>query len=169
MTRSIADAPVYPFDFLLNYDRLLLDVDFNIGKAVPYFDERLSQPVDNWLILKAVKSDYIQKIIEFFEIPASPRFYILEPNTTLPEHVDLNTQCSINFVLGDDNPAPVLFGQEKYFYKNAVLNTTLPHSVINDSRERILLKLSIFDLTYEQVCNKVENILKHKQWSYYGN
>lgn len=164
MIKNIAD-PVFPFEFSINEDKLFLDIDNNMSRAVPYHDERLHYPLDNWLILRAVQSEYIQKIVDFFEVPASPRFYILEPNTILPEHVDHNTTCSINFVLGDDNPAPVFFGDKKYFYKNAVLNTKQPHGVINDSRERVILKLSIFDLTFEEVCTKVKHNLLHKQWS----
>lgn len=163
--KNIANDDILCFDFELNEDLLLLEMERNIHRAKPYIDSRFTTPLNNWLILKAVKSQYVQKLIEYFEVPASPRFYVLEPNSIIPTHTDFGTQCSINFILGDDTPSPITFGDKKYFYKNAILNTKRPHGVINDSMERVTLKLSIFDLTFEETCNKVKKILMTKKWS----
>jgi hypothetical protein len=46
------------------------------------------------------------------------------------------------------------FGND-YVYTQVLLNTTLPHSVTNGATERILLKISIFDETYEQLSARI--------------
>lgn len=162
---NINDQCVYTFNFDIEHDLLLLELEHNMHRATFYQDARMDEALSNWKIIKGVSSKYVDRIIKFFEIDAKPRFYVLEPNSVLPEHVDYNTECSINFVIGDDQPAPVCFGEKKYLYRNAVLNTKIPHGVINGNKERVILKLSIFDLTYTQVCDKISNILLTKKWS----
>lgn len=89
-------------------------------------------------------------------IKAKPRFYWLESNAVLPEHVDHNTTCSLNFILSED-PAPVTIGGNDYYYNQCVLNTTIPHSVTNNGPERILLKFSVFDVSYEDTVKTIPN------------
>ena len=80
-----------------------------------------------------------------------PRFYRLEPNTSVPEHIDHNTKCGINIILSE-NAGPVEFIEVgKFDYHVALLNTTKLHSVPPYPKERILLKLSIMDLDFETV------------------
>jgi hypothetical protein len=122
--------------------------------AKPYTDNRYpGLQMDTWHI-GHYTDKHIEKIMSNFGIDGKPRFYWTEPNSVIPEHVDNGTQCSLNFILSDD-PAPVTFFGEDYVYTQVLLNTTLPHSVTNGSTERILLKISIFDETYEQLSARI--------------
>lgn len=144
---------------LLNYplDKTLLIREAEIFKelAESYTDPRYpGKELDNWLIYRH-SSDYSKKIMDDFEIEGKARFYWLSANTVLPEHVDNNTTCSINFVLSDD-AAPVNIQGKDYFYKQALLNTTIPHSVRNGNAERILFKISIFDKSFKDIASRIK-------------
>jgi hypothetical protein len=95
--------------------------------------------------------------MEDFGVQGSPRFYWQEPNSILPMHVDNNTTCSINFVL-TDNPSPVTVEDNDYVYEQAVLNTTKLHGVKTNGEERVLLKISIFDESYEDLIKRIPYI-----------
>ena len=72
-------------------------------------------------------------------------------NTSVHMHVDPATECSVNIVLSDDY-APVIF--EDYgeiLYEYALFNTSLNHAVPKYSKERLLLKFSFLDTSYERV------------------
>jgi hypothetical protein len=114
-----------------------------------YIDPRINKIITNWKIIKHT-APYIEKIIHDFGVGGSPRFYWLAPNTKLGTHVDNGTTCSINLIL-NENPAPVTMSDIDMFYNQALLNTTVPHSVTNGPEERVLLKISIFDKTFEEV------------------
>ena len=90
-----------------------------------------------------------------FEVIGSPRFYWLEPFANIPKHIDNGTQCSINLII-TENPAPITIEGVDYTYLQALLNTTLPHSVQNGASERIMLKISIFDETYESLSERIK-------------
>ena len=80
-----------------------------------------------------------------------PRYYIQEKNSSVPFHRDINTKCAINIVLSND-AGPILFEDiGEVVYRCALLNTTQKHSVPKFQNERLLLKFSIFDKTYEEV------------------
>lgn len=137
----------YPFD--LNYLKNLYMCLKN--KEVIYTDTRYG-PIDGWKIIKIENDEYINQAKKSLGIiNAKPRFYTLSPGTMLPEHVDNNTQCSINILLVDnDDVAPVNIEGVDYFYSACLLNTQKVHSVKNNTKERILFKLSIFDLTFDE-------------------
>jgi hypothetical protein len=123
--------------------------------ARPYTDKRYAGlQMDTWLI-GHYTDEHIEKLIADFEVDGKPRFYWTAPNSVIPEHTDNGTQCSLNFILSED-PAPITFFGEDYYYDQILLNTTQPHSVTNTSTERILLKISIFDETYEQLSKRLK-------------
>ena len=78
------------------------------------------------------------------------RFYKLDANQYLAPHMDNKTQCCINFIL-NDNPAPITIQDIPYTYKQALINTRMSHSVRNGNTDRILFKISIFDLAFDEV------------------
>ena len=124
------------------------------SKAKPYHDPRYNKTLDHWHMLK-FDHEYLQKIMNDFKVNGSPRFYWQEPYSVIPTHVDNGTQCSLNFVL-TDNAAPVTFEDEHdFYYKQCLLNTSLPHSVKNGEHKRLLLKISIFDETYESLAERI--------------
>jgi hypothetical protein len=123
--------------------------------AAPYTDSRYpSLRKEDWYIGRYTDS-HIDKIMRDFEVDGSPRFYWLEPFATIPQHVDNGTQCSINLIL-TENPAPITVDGIDYTYQQALLNTTVPHSVTNGDTERIMLKISIFDETYESLSARIK-------------
>lgn len=106
---------------------------------------------------------FTDMIKDMFSLPGkvSSRFCYLRANTSLPEHTDSDTQCAINFLLtGYD--VPVLFAKKhadykmEYRYRQALLNTQIPHMVHNGPEDRILFKVSIFDLPYHETKNLLD-------------
>lgn len=151
-------TPVTHLNYPLNKDRLLVLADSIKDDADPYTDSRYpGLSLDSWLILQ-YNDDYIDKIMKDFGVNGSPRFYWQQPNFSLPMHVDNNTTCSINFVLTDD-PAPVKVEDSEYTYEQAVLNTTKLHGVDTGEEERILLKISVFDESYEDLVKRIPYII----------
>jgi hypothetical protein len=141
----------YPLDkaILLESAKRARDV------AKPYTDSRYpGLQMDTWHI-GHYTDEHIEKIMADFKLEGKPRFYWTAPNSVIPEHVDNGTQCSLNFILSED-PAPISFSGENYIYEQVLLNTTIPHSVTNGPIERILLKISIFDETYEQLSTRIK-------------
>lgn len=141
-------------NYPLDRSALLMEAEQARERATPYSDVRFpGLQLNQWHVVK-YNSVLIQKIADDFGVTAKPRFYFHAPFFELPEHVDHNTTCSINFVLSDD-PAPVTIGGRELVYKQCLLNTTIPHSVKNGPKERILLKLSIFDISFEELAGQI--------------
>ena len=142
-------------DYPLDIDRALIEAEHARHRAVSYTDDRLKgYNMNEWQISK-YNSPFVQKIMDDFKVDGKPRFYFQEPYFKLPVHVDHKTTCSINFVLSD-NAAPVQFDNRLYHYKQALLNTSIPHSVHNGPEERILLKISIFDVSFEELAERIK-------------
>lgn len=79
-----------------------------------------------------------------------PRFYKQEANTSVPMHSDIGTQCCVNIILSETS-APIIFENiGPISYSCALLNITKRHEVPAFNRERLLLKFSIFDISYEE-------------------
>jgi hypothetical protein len=147
--------PITLLDYPIDITKILEIAAEAKSKSISYKDPRYPKlNIDNWKISK-FNNGYLQQIIDDFEVKGSPRFYWLKENTYLPIHVDNGTTCSINFILTED-AAPVRFNDVDYFYKQALLNTMVPHSVLNKGSERILLKISIANETYEELANRIK-------------
>lgn len=83
-----------------------------------------------------------------------PRFYKQEANTAVPMHRDQNTKCCVNIVLSKD-AAPIVWEDiGPISYECALLNITESHEVPAHPHERLLLKFSIFDVTYEEAVER---------------
>jgi len=147
--------PLTLLDYPLDTVALLQSAVSAHLSAEPYTDSRYpSLRKEDWYIGRYT-DDHINKIMQDFEVDGSPRFYWLEPFATIPQHVDNGTQCSINLIL-TENTAPITIEGVDYTYQQALLNTTLPHSVTNGDTERIMLKISIFDETYESLSARIK-------------
>ena len=150
----ICTDEIVSFDCSFDEDKLLLYYDKFMQKAESYSDYR--GKLDNWKIARDIQFDYAEQLCKRFNVNGSPRFYSLEKNTHLPMHVDHGTECSLNFLIDESEPAPVKFESgNEYRYKFCLLNTQKKHGVDNVSEDRILFKLSIFDETFEQVKQKI--------------
>jgi len=112
---------------------------------------------EGFMLKQVPDFDYVNNICNDMGIVAKPRFYTLDPYTYLVPHIDYGTSCSINILLYDQQNAPVNVEGVEYKYNACVLNVTKEHSVRNGPLKRILFKLSIFDQTYEEICDIVNN------------
>ena len=133
------------------FDRKELLETYYLNKKNSITYKELRGFIEEFKITKIDDTEYIKKIKKDFSIPnAKPRFYTLKENTFLPNHIDNNTKCSINVLLSDEN-APITIEGIDFLYDQCLLNTQKIHSVKNTQKERILFKLSIFDLSFEEV------------------
>ena len=84
------------------------------------------------------------------------KFVFLTPgNRVLNWHVDKGTKCAINWVINKPlNDAVLEYRDSKYVYKAAIVNTQKEHRVTNLEFERILFKVSCFDMTYKELCRR---------------
>ena len=151
--------PLVLLDYPIVNEKLLLEAEMAKSNSLPYTDSRYPDlKLENWHI-GHYSSPTIDAIMRDFKITGKARFYWLEPFAEIPEHIDNNTQCSINFILSKE-PAPILIEGKEYNYKQALLNTTLPHSVKNGEKERIMLKISIFDHSFTDVLIRIPDVYK---------
>lgn len=84
-----------------------------------------------------------------------PRYYKQEAGSSLAAHRDHNTKAAINIMLTGSGPITWDEAIDEY-YDAAVLNVTQMHSVTSND-DRIFLKLSIFDKTYEEVLEAIKH------------
>jgi hypothetical protein len=147
--------PLIFLDYPLDKERLLKDAIEAKKNSKPYTDSRYPDLyMEDWLI-GHYNSEYITRIMNDFNIEGKPRYYWMKPHAVIPEHVDNGTQCSLNFVL-TDNASPITIDNREYYYTAILLNTTVPHSVINNEYERIMLKISIFNESYEDLAKRIK-------------
>lgn len=150
---------ILPFNIDINYELLKDFVECNKSKFKTYVDYRPIQGA-KWKIYKTDTCEYGQEILKKLQLKGNPRFYILLANTTLDPHVDLGTQCSVNFLINEKN-APITIEGKDYWYKNALINTSRIHSVNNNTNtDRYIFKISIFDQTFDQVCKHFYELQK---------
>lgn len=147
--------PLIHLSYQVDKSKLLEEAKIARESAQGYTDSRYpGVQLDGWLISRYT-SEYIDQIMKDLEVEGKPRFYWLMPNEVIPEHVDNGTQCSINFVL-TEHASPISFGDKDYYYDTILLNTTLPHSVQNNEHERIMLKISIFNESFEDLSKRIK-------------
>ena len=71
----------------------------------------------------------------------------------------MKTLCAVNHIVSD-RYAPLIIEDQEYLYKTAVFNTQREHHVVNNGYEaRVLIKLSFFDLSYEELLAKLSTSL----------
>jgi len=146
----------------IDKDLFLQDFLINESLLTFYEDERVKN--DHWSILRDHDSstDVLRNFSDLktkqLGIPVKARYYKLKANTQLIWHTDLGTKCAINYIL-NENSSSVLFGDwkdyQEFTYDAALLDVSKSHSVINNNTDRILLKLSIIDHTYDEVYEKL--------------
>ena len=103
-----------------------------------------------------------RRLVDYFMAKLStedirPRFYKQSANSAVPLHADINTKCCVNIMLSDDNGPFVFEDIGKVDYECALLNITKKHEVPAHTNERLLLKFSIFDITYEQALDRIKS------------
>lgn len=150
--------PVLHLNYKIDKQRLLDEAAAVKHTAVGYTDSRYPDlSMDDWLVGHHT-SEYVKKIMSNFKVTGKPRFYWLQPYAVIPEHVDNETLCGLNFIL-TDQASPISFQEKDYIYQSALVNTALPHGVENNQHERIMFKISIFNETFEQVADRIKRYL----------
>jgi hypothetical protein len=150
--------PVIHLNYKINKTQLLLEAGQIKDQAISYTDSRYPDlKMDDWLI-GFHTSKYIDQIMKDFDIQGKPRFYWLQPYAVIPEHVDNGTLCGLNFIL-TENASPITFGNKDYYYESILVDTTIPHSVKNNQYERIMLKISVFNETFNEVAERIKKYL----------
>lgn len=146
--------PLVHLNYPLNVELLLQQASEARLLSKPYTDNRYPDlKLDDWHI-GHYSSEYIEQIMSDFGVVGKPRFYWLEPFAEIPEHVDNGTLCSLNFILSPD-PAPIVIEGIEYTYRYVLLNTAVRHSVSNGPTERVMLKISIFNETFEDLAKRI--------------
>lgn len=85
---------------------------------------------------------------------AKPRYYRQQAGSDLDAHRDLGSTASLNVVL--QGSGPITFDNKYEFHYNcALLNVSQLHSVRTEDT-RVIFKLSIDDMTYEEVLDCIE-------------
>lgn len=121
--------------------------------------------MDNFKILRGnaslrIAQQECEKFLDYYGFlhnDGEPRYYILQANSILPVHTDVDTKCSINHLL--EGTAPIHFPDAgNYEYSTALLDISKPHGVDNtNSSDRLLYKISFFNYTFEEVKSKIMN------------
>ncbi len=122
-----------------------------------FFDDK-----NGWLIGESAKRfDEVARLVKYTksklgDVQIKPRFYVQKKDVFVPEHKDIGTECAINILLSDDC-APITYRDYgDIYYKCALINTQEIHCVKTDV-ERILFKLSIMDMKYEDAASRLRD------------
>jgi hypothetical protein len=146
--------PLLHLKYELKKDLILKETEEAKQLAKYHTDSRYPLRVFTEWKVSMYNGEYIKEIMKDFDVIGIPRFYWLKPNAIISTHTDNTTKCSLNFLLSETNTAITINGKD-YFYKNALLDTTQPHSVKNGNKERLLFKISIENENFETVANKI--------------
>lgn len=142
-------------DYPLDRGKLIAAMHEAENYKTSYIDSRYNNiQLKNWQI-SHWSNNYVQQIMDDFEVLGSPRFYWLAANSCIPPHIDNETTCSINFIL-NDNPAPVNFSKFSFVYTQCLLNTSVIHWVRNNDTDRLLFKISIFNESYADLSKRIK-------------
>ena len=107
-----------------------------------------------------VAQSVAEEFKEIYGIECFPRYYILNKGFILDEHKDAGTQASFNYILSEGNdPLIFCFGNEEIEieYTKGLLNLQKTHRVPRSNNKRVVLKLSIYDHTYEECKRKMKD------------
>jgi hypothetical protein len=153
---------LYRFNFECNIPALLKEANDTNGYKIFEDPANTGTFLDYWKI-KKVNNGYAQELADYFSkliksVDIRPRFYIQQAGSSLGWHVDRDTLCSINIVL-NGHMDPISFRHGTEFYNIALLNTQQEHAVLNVTTDRILFKLSIFDVSYNNVRETLKKCL----------
>lgn len=159
---------LYSFKYDFDKSRLLNEARDEIGYE-PFKDPKTGGITEEWRIKRDV-TGYAAVISEEFEkilsVENKPRFYIQEKGFTLPFHQDRGTRCCINFVLSTDRD-PITFRRGHntftFRYDVALLNVQEEHMVTASHEDRVLFKLSIFDIDFDDALERIQRYESYQE------
>ena len=147
--------PLIHLNYTINKDILLFESDKARKSAKPWHHKNEVTAGPSWLV-SYYTSEYIENIMKDLNIKGSPRFYFQQPHFHLKPHRDYGTQCAVNFIL--NGTTPINIEGKEYVYSQALVNVQKEHSIRTDNEERIMLKFSIKDKSFEEVLNNIKYI-----------
>ena len=147
--------PLIHLNYTINKDILLLESDRARKSAKPWHHKNEVTAGPSWLVSYHT-SDYIENIMKDLNIKGSPRFFFQQPHFHLKPHRDYGTQCAVNVIL--NGTTPINIEGKEYVYSQALINVQREHSIKTDNEERIMLKFSIKDKSFEEVLNNIKYI-----------
>lgn len=139
-----------------DYDRLLLLEESMDREYNSFIDSKTGLVWDEWLICKDIGPLGLKIVSQFESILQTniePRYYIQRKGMRLPFHCDRDTKCAINFILNDSQDAIEFRVNEKVYtnhYKTALIDTQTEHQVVTVTGDRILYKLSMKQMSFDQ-------------------
>jgi hypothetical protein len=156
----------YKFDTKGLYDEYSKNIDRFENLYLPY-DQEIVDMFDDFKLLKVedgnlpVLAKEHEKFIKYYKLEGydvRPRYVRCKAGGCFPPHKDEGTMAAVNHILTDVNTptTQLVIGEKKYHYKTAVFNTQREHAIYNKGYEdRVIIKLSFFDLNYEDVVAKL--------------
>ena len=144
----------------IKYDKNLLieeskDLKYlRVNARDPYVSEFAARH-EKWFLAPAKGEEAlrIKKLLEDkIECLVRVRFFVQGADMDLDWHTDHVTVASINFVL-EGNHSPIEFKDGSYNYECALLDVSKFHRVIKSNEDRLILKCTIRDKTYDE-CKK---------------
>lgn len=166
-------------EFSVNAEKLVIDMknfrsgiagfdDYKIGYGTANWEDKVIGDKDrtnSGFIPPSRTTPEIKRIVNYFTdllgVNVYPIFTTQRPNKELFMHQDpKEMKCAINFVIYG-NESPITFKDAgDFYYKHALVNVSKMHAVRAQRQKRILFKLCINDLTFEETKEKLKDILK---------
>jgi len=146
--------PIKKINYKIDEELALLELYHYLPVATDYSDSR--GKVDGWKVMDARQSVLGNRICHDLNLNATIRYYLLTKGVEVPVHVDNNVLCSINFLLGSKHEPIVYPDYGNFKYKYAIIDTTKPHAVPASKHDRLMLRLSIKDKSYEEIVSQYE-------------
>lgn len=149
-------------DYPIDIEQTLKDAEAASEIKEVYTDDRYeNKPVHGWDIARFTTPN-IEKIVSDFGFEkVKTSFYWQGPNVLLPPHVDYGSTVTLNFVLTDD-PAPITIDGVEYYYKQGLINSGIKHWVQNGPDPRLILKITVYDKTFEEVAKNLKWVKKEQ-------
>ena len=160
------DSIYYKTDFPIEeYHTDLLNELESIRQQADIYQFRLFEirwpSHENYFLVKdniPIAESIAKRFKDMYNIDAHPRYYILLKGFELDTHVDEGTLAAFNYLISDENDPLVYFPDTRKIninYKKGLVNLQMPHMVPKTVNERVLLKLSIYNNTFEECKEKI--------------
>ena len=152
---------IYEIDYV--YDRLLLLEESMDRDYASFIDSKTGLSWDEWLICRnigPIGSQIVSHFESILQTKIEPRYYIQRKGMRLPFHCDRDTQCAINLILNDSQDAIEFRIEDKIYthhYQTALIDTQTEHQVVAVTDDRILYKLSMKELSFDQAKKKLQS------------
>ena len=142
-------------EYIKNRDRFACHEDIGDEYKKAFEDFKYLRAFDHDLPVLTAECERFVDRYGLHDYDIRPRYYLCEAGGKFPAHKDMKTLCAVNHILSD-RYAPLIIEGDEYRYETAVIDLQQEHYVDNYGyEERMLMKLSFFDLSYEELLSKL--------------